>query len=102
VFILSSVWTIKIYAQLGFCAGNSGDPIFVETFGSGITNNPLPAGTTTYPFSPGYPNDGFYTVSNGTIGNSFDWHQTQAQTHRSIPNAIYPLKQESIRNRGVF
>ena len=40
----------------------------------------MPAGTTTYPYSVGYPDDGFYTVSNGTFGNGFDWHQTQDHT----------------------
>ena len=70
----------KTNAQLGFCSGNSGDPIFTETFGTGISNNALPTGTTTYNYINGYPNDGQYTVSNGTIGNAFDWHQTQDHT----------------------
>lgn len=67
-------------AQLGFCGGSSGDPIFTETFGSGISNNALPSGTTTYNFINGFPDDGFYTVSNGTFGNFFDWHQIQDHT----------------------
>ncbi len=70
----------KSSGQLGFCSGNSGDPIFTENFGTGIANNSLPAGTTTYFYSTGYPGDGFYTVSNGTFGNAFDWHQTQDHT----------------------
>ena len=65
----------NVKAQLGFCTGNSGDPIFTEDFGTGTTNNALPAGTTTYNYSNGFPNDGFYTVSNGTFGNAYDWHQ---------------------------
>ncbi len=77
---MSCLFNINANAQLGFCSGNSGDPIFVETFGSGTINNSLPIGTTTYPYASGYPNDGFYTVSNGTIGNGFDWHQTQDHT----------------------
>jgi gliding motility-associated-like protein len=71
---------IKLQAQLGFCTGNSGDPIFTETFGTGTTSSPLPTGTTTYQFSSGYPNDSFYTVSNGTLGNGYDWHQVQDHT----------------------
>lgn len=71
---------VKASAQLGFCTGNSGDPIFIENFGIGLGNNPLPPGTTTYPFASGYPNDGFYTVTNGTFSNSFDWHATQDHT----------------------
>ena len=36
-------------AQLGFCQGNSGAPIFEETFGTGLSNGPpLPVGTTPY------------------------------------------------------
>ncbi len=73
-------FTQNALAQLGFCTGNSGDPIFTENFGIGTTNTPLPAGTTTYPFSTGYPVDGFYTVSDGTFGNGFDWHQTLDHT----------------------
>ncbi|WP_407556394.1 T9SS type B sorting domain-containing protein [Winogradskyella sp. 4-2091] len=59
-------------AQLGFCQGNSGDPIFTETFGTGAQNIALPAGTTTYSYAGNQnPNDGFYTVS--STSNYFDW-----------------------------
>ncbi|MFT3794887.1 T9SS type B sorting domain-containing protein [Flavobacterium sp.] len=51
------------YAQLGFCPGSKGDPLFSENFGNGTTYGPaLPAGITTYPFVTGAPNDGFYTL----------------------------------------
>lgn len=51
------------YAQLGFCPGSKGEPIFTENFGNGTTYGPaLPAGTTTYPFVTGAPNDGQYTL----------------------------------------
>lgn len=63
---------------MGFCSGNSGDPIFTETFGAGITSSPLPAGTTTYTFAGGLPSDGFYTVSSNT--NFFDWHDIDDHT----------------------
>lgn len=69
VFVLNSS---TLYAQLGFCAGNSGDPIFNETFGTGTNTEPLPAGTTTYTFASSAPNDGFYTVS--STSNWYDWH----------------------------
>lgn len=60
------------YGQLGFCSGNSGDPIFSETFGTGTTNGPaLQAGTTTYNYINGAPQDGQYTVANNT--GYFDW-----------------------------
>lgn len=55
------------HAQLQFCGGNSGDPIFTETFGTGTVPGPeLPLGTTSYTFTTGAPNDGFYTVSNNS------------------------------------
>ncbi len=65
-------------AQLGFCSGNSGDPIFNETFGTGTTNSSLPAGTTSYTFVTGTPTDGNYTVSSNT--NFFDWHDIRDHT----------------------
>ncbi|MEH6760377.1 MAG: T9SS type B sorting domain-containing protein, partial [Maribacter arcticus] len=65
--------------QLGFCGGNSGDPIFTEDFGSGNTDGPaLPAGTTTYTFTTGTPNDGSYTISSTT--NYFGWKNIQDHT----------------------
>ncbi|WP_424003086.1 T9SS type B sorting domain-containing protein [Maribacter sp. IgM3_T14_3] len=68
-----------MHAQLGFCGGNSGDPIFTENFGSGTTDGPeLPAGTTTYNFTTGTPNDGDYTISSTT--NYFDWLSLQDHT----------------------
>ncbi len=68
-----------INAQLGFCNGNSGDPIFNETFGTGTTNGPaLPLTSTTYNYVNGTPNDGDYTISSFT--GYFDWHDTQDHT----------------------
>lgn len=69
----------SVHAQLGFCGGNSGDPIFTEDFGSGTTDGPaLPAGTTTYNFTTGTPSDGDYTISSTT--NYFDWLSLQDHT----------------------
>ncbi len=79
VFILIVSVATTLNAQLGFCTGNSGDPIFTETFGSGTTNVALPAGTTTYTFASTQPNDGFYTVSNRT--NWFGWHDIPDHTN---------------------
>lgn len=67
------------FAQLGFCQGNSGDSIFTETFGTGTSDSPLPAGTTTYNYANGgEPNDGQYTVTSNT--NYFDWFNAQDHT----------------------
>ncbi len=69
----------NIYAQLGFCTGNSGDPIFTEDFGTGTDIGPaLDPGITTYFFTTGTPNDGSYTISSST--NYFDWHDTTDHT----------------------
>ncbi|MDP5081433.1 MAG: gliding motility-associated C-terminal domain-containing protein [Winogradskyella sp.] len=67
-------------AQLGFCLGNSGDPIFIEDFGTGIGSTMLPVGTTTYTYIDALPDDGFYTVANSSFGNSFDWHEVEDHT----------------------
>ncbi|MFT5941283.1 MAG: gliding motility-associated-like protein [Sediminicola sp.] len=70
----------QVQAQLGFCPGTSGDPIFEEDFGTGTTNGPqLPAGTTTYTFTTSTPADGFYTVSSRTDFYA-SWHNTQDHT----------------------
>ncbi|MEM8927988.1 MAG: T9SS type B sorting domain-containing protein [Bacteroidota bacterium] len=72
----------NIRGQLGFCGGNSGDPIFTETFGMGLQDGPpLPAGTTTYNYvagGPQQPIDGNYTISSRT--NYFDWFDTTDHT----------------------
>ncbi len=70
----------NLNAQLGFCSGNSGDPIFSEDFGSGTTPGPaLAPGTTTYNFTAGQPNDGSYTIASNSA-NFFDWHTTNDHT----------------------
>ncbi len=72
LFCFALLFIQKSNAQLGFCGGNSGDAIFREDFGTGLTDGPaLPAGTTTYNFVNGTPNDGDYTISSTT--NYFSW-----------------------------
>ncbi|MGC6429452.1 MAG: hypothetical protein ACON5F_00250 [Jejuia sp.] len=56
---------------MGFCSGNSGDPIFIEDFSAGRNNVPIPSGSTTYRFTKGRPVDGFYSVSCNS--NWFGW-----------------------------
>ncbi|MCB0382941.1 MAG: gliding motility-associated C-terminal domain-containing protein [Psychroserpens sp.] len=68
------------FAQLGFCQGNSGEPIFVEDFGTGTDYGPpLPAGTTTYAFV-GFngPQDGQYTVGSNTF--TYGWNMPSDHT----------------------
>ncbi|MDB4352428.1 T9SS type B sorting domain-containing protein [Porticoccaceae bacterium] len=66
------MFTQNIQAQLGFCSGNSGDPIFIEPFGTGATIPLPPPGTTSYTYASMAPNDGFYNVSSNT--DWFGWH----------------------------
>lgn len=69
------------YAQLGFCPGSKGDPIFTENFGNGTTFGPaLPAGITTYPFANGAPNDGFYTLYYHSSFFQPSWHYSLDHT----------------------
>ncbi len=50
-------------AQL--CNGTLGEPIFIETFGAGTgSGSALPAGVTTYNYTPNWPVDGEYTIAN--------------------------------------
>ena len=69
-----SLLSKETYGQLGFCQGNSGDPIFMETFGTGTNYGPqLPAGTTTYNFNgTSGPQDGQYTIGRNTF--SYGWN----------------------------
>jgi gliding motility-associated-like protein len=82
-FLILGLSTPVLNAQLDFCNGNSGDPIFTENFEIGNVPGPaLAPGITTYNFTPGAPNDGDYTISNRT--NFFDWHNVQDHTPNDI------------------
>lgn len=59
-----TILNFSAQAQLGFCEGNSGDPIFVEDFGQGTQNGPaLSFDITSYQFVNQAPQDGEYTIS---------------------------------------
>ena len=79
LFLFLSISPNALRAQLGFCTGNSGDPIFTEDFGAGTTDGPaLAPGTTFYNFTTGTPFDGSYTVS--STSNYFNWLSIQDRT----------------------
>ena len=79
LFLSCILGSINLNAQLGFCNGNSGDPIFTEDFGTGGNNGPpLPPGSTTYSYIDGTPDDGRYTISSFTA--YFDWFDTNDHT----------------------
>ncbi|WP_373058295.1 T9SS type B sorting domain-containing protein [Zunongwangia sp. H14] len=77
------------FAQLGFCPGSKGDPIFHEDFGSGTGTGPaLAAGLTSYSYVTGDPQDGQYTISSD-IGNYIDaWHTYLPSTTLSNGRAL--------------
>ena len=77
------------YAQLGFCPGSKGDPIFHEDFGEGLsTGPPLAATTTNYNYVTVDPNDGEYTIS-GRIGQyNGSWHNSLPATTLSQGKAL--------------
>ena len=56
----------------------------MEDFGTGLTNSMLTSGTTTYQYINGFPDDGFYTVSNGSFGNPFEWHEVEDHTPSDV------------------
>jgi gliding motility-associated-like protein len=73
------------YAQLGFCEGSKGDPIFHEDFEAAAE---LPPGTTSYSYVNQDPQDGEYTVSN-QIGNFItSWHSSLPPNTVSNRNAL--------------
>ncbi|MDT0641751.1 T9SS type B sorting domain-containing protein [Zunongwangia sp. F363] len=76
-------------AQLGFCPGSKGDPIFHEDFGSGTGTGPaLAAGRTSYRYVTGDPQDGEYTISSN-IGNIINsWHSYLPATTLSNGRAL--------------
>lgn len=83
LFFVLGLSSFQGNAQLEFCSGNSGDPIFTETFGTGTNIGPaLEPGTTTYLFTQGTPSDGSYTISSNT--SYFDWHDTTDHTPNDI------------------
>lgn len=78
-----------LYAQLGFCPGSKGDPIFHENFGEGLsTGPPLAATTTNYNYVTVDPNDGEYTIS-GRVGQfNGSWHNSLPPTTLSQGKAL--------------
>lgn len=76
-------------AQLGFCSGSKGDPIFQEGFGSASSpGNELGPGVTSYRFVRQDPQDGEYTIA-ADIGNTItSWHNYIPQNTISGGNAL--------------
>lgn len=73
------------YAQLGFCEGSKGDPIFHEDFEAAAE---LPPGTTSYSYVNQDPQDGEYTVSNQIAIFITSWHSSLPPNTVSNRNAL--------------
>jgi gliding motility-associated-like protein len=92
------------YAQLGFCPGSKGDPVFTENFGNGTTYGPvLPAGITTYIYVTGAPNDGQYTLHYNSNQYS-TWHNSLDHTPDATngPNGKMLLMNANAVTSGDF
>ena len=92
------------YAQLGFCPGSKGEPLFTENFGNGTTYGPaLPAGVTTYAFVTGAPQDGQYTVHNNSYQYT-TWHNSLDHTPDATngPNGKMLLMNANAVTSGDF
>ena len=71
-FFLLFFVSINTFAQLGFCTGSKGDPIFHEDFGSGSGTGPaLDNGVTNYTYVTQDPQDGQYTISDQYFGADY-------------------------------
>ncbi|TDN89328.1 gliding motility-associated-like protein [Salegentibacter sp. 24] len=85
LFFCFLIISSSVSAQLGFCEGNTGNPIFHENFEAA---SELPAGTTNYSYINQDPQDGQYTVSN-QIGNLItSWRSNLPSTTVSNQNAL--------------
>src|SRR5690606_34664744 len=89
IFFFLILCPTMIYAQLSFCEGSKGDPIFHEYFGEGISTGPaLDVTTTNYTYVTVDPNDGEYTIS-GRIGQyNGTWHNSLPPTTVSRGRAL--------------
>jgi gliding motility-associated-like protein len=89
LLILIFLCSNSVFSQLGFCAGSKGDAIFHEDFGSGTSSGPeLPAGTTTYTYVIGDPDDGEYTISDQISQNISTFHSFLPKTTVSNGRAL--------------
>lgn len=86
-FILSIFLLCSIISKAQLCNGTLGDPIFIETFKSGAgTGAALPAGSTTYSYTTGWPTDGQYTIANTSNPPPGNPHWYTGSDHTGDPN----------------
>ncbi|MGB7841806.1 MAG: T9SS type B sorting domain-containing protein [Salinimicrobium sp.] len=85
LLILLLLFSAEAFAQLGFCDGSKGDPIFHEDF-----NDPSPLSTaiTNYEYSAQDPFDGQYTIADDMGDIIGGWHRSLPNTTLSNGNAL--------------
>lgn len=96
-FVCTIFLLFPFISKAQLCNGTLGAPIFIETFGAGSgTGAALPAGSTTYSYTTGWPTDGQYTIantSNPPPGNPHWYtgsdHTGDANGYMFIVNASY-------------
>lgn len=88
--ILLFSFTSTTFAQLSFCNGSSGAPIFLENFGSGTNYGPaLPANVTNYTYvNSGFPQDGQYTLFFRTNLIPNNWLYSLDRTPDNEPDGL--------------
>lgn len=75
----------EAFAQLGFCPGSKGDPIFHEDFNDA---SPLSPQITNYDYVAQDPNDGEYTIADDIGDVIGGWHRYLPNTTLSNGNAL--------------
>lgn len=68
ILFICFVFHFQMWSQINFCPGNTGEAIFEEDFGQGVTNGPpLGSEVTTYTYVNQAPQDGQYTISSNLM-----------------------------------
>ncbi|GGE26516.1 T9SS type B sorting domain-containing protein [Psychroflexus planctonicus] len=76
------------FSQISFCPGSTGEAIFEEDFGQGLTNGPpLDASVTTYTYVNQAPEDGQYTISSNLMQLG-SFHNTPDHTGNTNGKAL--------------
>src|SRR3569833_187010 len=99
---LGIILTVTV-AQAQTCSGSLGDPVILQTFGSGPNpGQPLPSDVTTFKYiSNPCPEDGFYTIINRSSGCHSDWHDVP-HDHTGDPNGYMMLVNASFQPSIFF
>lgn len=78
---------LTIHSKAQLCKGTLGAPIFNKTFDSGTgPGAALPAGTTTYTYTSGWPSDGQYTIANTSNPAPSNTHWVTGKDHTGDPD----------------